>query len=402
MREEGHRRVVSGSRVRLVVLALAGLSFVGGLIFFYTSPRAVARRARLPSVESGPSAPAPPEPGVQVVAWTVRSTNEPAIVEVTGLIEPIRSVVVAAEVEGRVAEVPVEEHSRVEAGDVLVRLDPVFLRVAVHRAEAAVQRARAAHGLAQLEFKRQQGLARGQVASAADLDRAQSEERSTYAAVLEAKAVLEDARARLERSEVRAPFAAVIHRLELEPGAYLKTGSPVAELIDLSTVEVGIEVTGRQVVALRVGQPVSVEVPVYAGERFEGTIFAIGRAARDGTRKYPIIVRLANPDEKLLPGMVGTAHLRLAASGPSLRIPREAVRREFEIEYVFVVEPDENGWARARRRRVVTRTVPFAPETVEVVTGLDEGDRVAVSGVRGLRDGVRVQVREDRSGEDGL
>jgi membrane fusion protein (multidrug efflux system) len=387
-----------GKRVRLVVLSLAGLAFAGGLLFFYTSPRAVDRRARVASVETGPSAaPAPTESGVPVVAQTVRVTDERATVEVTGLVDPIRSVVVAAEVEGRVAEVPVEEHSRVEAGDVLIRLDPVFLQVAVQRAEAAVQRAQAARELARLDFERQQGLARGQVASAADLDRARSEERSTYAALLEAKAALEDAQARLERSEVRAPFAAVVHRLDLEPGAYLRTGSEVAELVDLSTVEVGIEVTDRQVVALKVGRPVSVEVPVYAGERFEGTIFAIGRAAQDGTRKYPITVRLPNPGERILPGMVSTVHLRLASSGPSLQIPREAVRREFELEYVFLVEPDEDGSARARRRRVVTRVVPFAPEKLEVVDGLGEGERVVVSGVRGLRDGVRVRV-----GEDGL
>jgi membrane fusion protein (multidrug efflux system) len=304
-------------------------------------------------------------------------------------------VVVAAEVEGRVAEVPVEEHSRVEAGDVLVRLDPVFLQVAVHRAEAAVQRAQAASELARLDFERQKGLARGQVASAADLDRARSEERSTYAALLEARAALEDARARLERSEIRAPFAAVVHSLDLEPGAYLNTGSKVAELVDISTVEIGIEVTSRQVVALTVGDPVSVEVPVYTGERFEGTIAAIGRAVQDGTRKYAIKVRLPNPDEKLLPGMVSTAHLRLAASGRSLQVPSEAVRREFELEYVFILEPDENGWALARRRRVVTRPVPFAPETVEVVTGLEDGDRIAVSGIRGLRDGVRVRLGEN-------
>jgi multidrug efflux pump subunit AcrA (membrane-fusion protein) len=63
---------------------------------------------------------------------------------------------------------------------------------------------------------------------------------------------------------------------------------------------------------------------------------------------------------------------------------------------VFVLEPDENGRARARRRRVVTRSVPFAPETVEIVSGLQDGERVAVSGVRELRDGVLVRV-EDRA-----
>jgi RND family efflux transporter MFP subunit len=383
-------------RVRVLALGLASLTFVAGLIFFYTSPRAVARREREASLQLGTAEPARAEAGVQVVAQVVQMTEEAATVEVTGLIEAFRSVVVATEVEGKVMEVPVEEHSRVAAGDVLLRLDPVFLRVAVHRARAAAKRTRAANELAKLELERQRGLARSEVASAADLDRAQSEERSTSAALLEAEAALEDARARLERSEVRAPFGGVVHRLELEPGAYLHAGAEVAELVDLSTVEVGIEVTDRQIVALNVGDPVSVEVPVYAGNRFEGTLFALGRAARDGTRKYPVTIRLPNPDEKLLPGMVSTVYLRLAASDPSLRIPREAVQREFELEYVFVLETDSEGQLRARRSRVVTRPVPFAPEIVEVVSGLGEGDRVAISGLRGLHDGASVRVGEDR------
>ena len=374
------------NRVRLAVLSLAAISFVVGFVLFSTSERGAP-----PETPDGAVPIRAAEPAVEIRALTVETGVEPVSVEVTGVVEPIRSVVVAAEVEGRVIEVPAEEHAPVSAGDVLVRIDPVLLRAAVHRAEAEVERERAAHELAELELARERGLARRKVTSDAALDRSEAKARSSGAAVLVARAGLEDARARLERSEVRAPFGGYVQRLDLDPGAYVRPGSEVAELIDLSTVEVRVEVTDREVVVLRPGDPVTVEVAVYSGEKFHGIIEAVGRAADSRVHKYPVTVRVSNDQERLLPGMIATVRLTLLPT-ETLRIPRGAVRREFELEYVFTLEPDVNGWARARRRRVVTRSVPFAPSIVEVVSGLREGERIAVSGARELRDGLRVHV----------
>ncbi len=379
--------------VRLAVLSLSAISFVVGFVLFSTSERRGAP-PETPPVGAGTDDAVPiraAEPAVRIRALTVETAVEPVLVEVAGVVEPIRSVVVAAEVEGRVIEVLAEEHAPVSAGDVLVRIDPVLLRAAAHRAEAEVERERAAHQLAELELAREQGLARRKVTSDAALERSESKARSSEAAVLVARAALEDARARLERSEVRAPFGGYIQRLDLDLGAYVRPGSDVAELIDLSTVEVRIEVTDREVVVLRTGDPVTVEVAVHSGEKFRGIIAAVGHAADSRVHKYPVTVRVSNAQERLLPGMIATVRLTLPAS-ETLRIPRGAIRREFELEYVFTLEPDSNGWARAHRRRVVTRSVPFAPSVVEVISGLRDGERIAISGARELSDGLRVYV----------
>ena len=66
-------------RLRALVVGLAALSFIGGLVFFYTSPRAVARRERAASVEGDSAAPAPSEPSVEVVAQVVRTTQESGV-----------------------------------------------------------------------------------------------------------------------------------------------------------------------------------------------------------------------------------------------------------------------------------------------------------------------------------
>ena len=85
----------------------------------------------------------------------------------------------------------------------------------------------------------------------------------------------------------------------------------------------------------------------------------------------------------------------LGVEGKSLRVPRRAVVREFELDYVYELEAAaaDGRIATARRRRVQTRPVAFRPDLVELTSGLEPGRSIATTGVRDLRDGLRVRVR---------
>jgi membrane fusion protein (multidrug efflux system) len=388
---------MTGKTVPMIVLALAGAALLGAMVMFWTSPDAVARRERDATVSRGEateSAAARPVVGdaqLAVAVHVARREVGSVTAEVSAVLAPIRSVVVAAEVAGQVVAVNADEHERVEAGAVLIEIERTFLEAAVERARAQLLRAKAAHGLAVTELERQRGLAEREIASEAQLDRASNQERASYAALLDARAALSDARTRLEKTAIAAPFAGVVNALDLEPGAYLQPGQAVVELLDLSEIEVEFGVTDREVVALEIGDPVSLRVDVFPEERFPGTIAQVGRAADERTRKYPIKAQVPNPEGRLLASMLGRVRFSVGDSSPVIWIPRRALQREFELDYLFVLE----GGARApvvRRRRVATRPVPFRPDLVEVIEGLEDGERIAVSGVRELREGQRVRV----------
>ncbi len=393
--------------VPLRVLAVAGAVALVGLWLFYSSPGARLEReqAALRDAEAagaGETAAAPePPPSLDVEAFPVQAAPAAMVVDVSGVLEPVRTAVIGAEVAGSVVEVAVEENAHVRAGDLLVRLDPALPRAAVERAEAAVLRARAADRLARTELARQRSLAERGVASASDLDRAESEASSAAAEVASAQAALVDARTRLDKTRILAPFAGVVNDCDLEPGAYLRPGEPVAELVDLSELEVEIGVSDRQILALEDGARSRIAVDVYPGEWFEGRILRRGRALDSRTRKYSVPIRVPNPDERLLSGMLATVRLELGGEGTALRVPRRALLQEFELDYVYELEAVELGAATgdgsiatARRRRVTTRPVAFRPDWVEVLSGIAPGGRVATSRVRELRDGARVRVRE--------
>lgn len=386
-------KIAPSSRVPLVALLLAGTAAGGGLWLLRTSPAAEAERERATVAAGGAGAPAPAEaPATTIEALVLRPADTRQRVDLAAVLEPVRRVVVGAEVAGKVVEIVAREHEHVGAGDLLVRLDPELPRAAVDRARASLSSTEASARLARAERRRQRDLSARGVASAAELDRAESEAASAEARVAEARAALAEAETRLAKTAIVAPFAGVVSELGLEPGAYLQPGSPVAELVDLSEIEIEVQVGDRQVVALRSGQPVDVSVDVFPGERFEGHVQPLGRAPDARTGKYPVPVRVPNPDERLLAGMLGTVHFELGEERSSLAVPRSALRREFELDYVFVLEAEVGDGIRVRRRRVTTRPLPFRPELVEVVDGLEAGERIAVSGVRDLRDGARVEV----------
>jgi membrane fusion protein, multidrug efflux system len=359
-------------RTPVVVLVLAGLVFLLALWGFYSSDGAVKARerdARLATAqESGPTEAAP-----TLSVESLLATRKPAIelVELAGVLEPVRSTWVASETMGRIVEVGVDEHSRVSAGDLLVRLDASL-------SEAELIRSRASHQLAKDELDRQQRLGSQSVASQAELDRSRAEERRSYAALLEA-------RTRLGHTRITAPFEGLVNSLDLDPGAYVQPGTRVAEILDVSRIEVAVPVSDRQIGAIHVGAIVDVRVDPLGNAFSKGRVVRVGGAPRAETQRYPVVVELDNPEGKLLPGML--AHVRIELGQvPSIRIPARAVLHEFELDYVFVLDSRNV----AHRVRVATRPVPFRPDQVEISAGLSEGDRVVTTAISQLHEGLRV------------
>jgi len=125
---------------------------------------------------------------------------------------------------------------------------------------------------------------------------------------------------------------------------------------------------------------------------FAGRVLRVGAASDAQSRQFPIEVEVPNDDGRLLPGMVAIVELEFAESGDRILIPRDAAVDEFGMRSVFVVEASAGeGGGVARRRRVVVRPLPFRPSEFDLLSGLEPGQQVVVTGARRLRDGDAVQ-----------
>lgn len=365
----------ASSRTPLFVILIALIFFAVGVWGFYSSDGATKARERDARLaEAGDSGPSEIAPTLDVRSIIARSVEAQEIIELSGVLEPLRTTWVAAESAGRIVEVPIAEFSPIAAGDVLVRLDPSLPRAELIRAEAS-------HALAKAEFSRQQRLGSQSVASQAELERASAEERRAYAALLEA-------RTRLGYTRITAPFDGIVNALDLDPGAYVQPGARIAEILDVSKVEMTVLVSDRQIDSIKEGITARIRIDSLGSERFDAQIVRVGQATQAGSQRYPVVARLGNAEGRFRPGMLATALFEIGAQ-KAIRLPVGALVREFELEYVFALDANDT----ARRQRVSTRPVPFRPDQIEILEGVAEGDRIAITAIDQLRDGLRVRAQ---------
>ncbi len=363
-----------------VVLFVAAMTGALALWGFYSSDGAAKARerdARLAAAQEGDTREL--APSLEIEAEIARAVPSVEIVELAGRLEPVRSTWVSAEMAGRIVSVPATEHVPIARGEVLVELDSALPRAELIRAEAS-------HRLAKSELERQQRLGKRSVASEAELDSAIAEERRTYAALLEA-------RTRLEHTQIEAPFDGLVNALDLDPGTYVQPGTQIAEVLDLSVLEVTVLVGDRQVGSLAPDAAAKVRVDVLGDAPFEGRIARVAGAPVDQGSRYPVVVELSVPEgagesRRPRPGMVAHVQFEVGRAA-AIRLPARAVLDEFELQYVFILDAED----RVTRTRVSTRPVAFRPDRVEITDGLEDGARVVVTAVDQLRSGMRVLVR---------
>ena len=367
------------SRLRRVFLGLAAALVAGGLLLFAWKPEQATEGA------------AGDEAALRAVR-VERVVRQPvqARVEIASVLEARRVVQLFSETRGPVLEVGAESLDRVEPGQVLVQVDPLQAVVAVERADARVARSRSQRALARSNLERVKGLSKQGVASDADLEDAESAANVAAASVREARAELTRARDELANKTIAAPFAGVLRGFEVEIGEYVSEGEHLGELLDLEAARATVGLSDREVVVVRAGEAVEARVPAWPGERFFGRILRVGAATDPETKKFPVEVELPNDEGRLLPGMVASIALELGTPEPRTVIPREAAVEEFGLRYVWVAEHEQDGLV-VHRRRVGVRVLPFQPARLEVLSGLEAGESIVVSGARELREGERVR-----------
>ena len=222
--------------LQLALIGCAVALVVGGVILFRTAP------------EAEPVAVGNEDVGVRGVATlVVQSVPVRSRAEVAAVLEARRSVQIFAETRGAVIELGAEALDHVEAGQLLMKIDPLLAEVAVERAAATVARNRSELALATSNLTRRRSLAERSVMSDADLEDAENSEKVAAAALRQSRADLTQARDDLTKKTIAAPFAGVLRSLRVEVGEYVQEGQELGELLDLDTARVTLGLSDRQV-----------------------------------------------------------------------------------------------------------------------------------------------------------
>jgi RND family efflux transporter MFP subunit len=304
---------------------------------------------------------------------TVEEVTEPAVEWASGEVAAARHTAVASRVLARIEEIDVRAGSVVSEGDVLVTLDARDLRARRGEAEEALRSAEARLELARQEHARATELLRTGVAPQRRLDEAISELRAAEADVAGRKQALAEADTAESFAQIRSPVSgSVIDRLA-EPGDTAVPGRPLLRIYDPSLLRVEAPVRESLAVRLGVGDTLPVDVPAL-GEPVEGRIDEIVPFAERGARTLLVKVTLPRTDARLFAGMYARVAIP-AGERRRLLVPEEAITHVGQLEFATVVGPDG-----AAERRAVTTGEREPDGRVEVLSGLDAGERVQLGG----------------------
>jgi RND family efflux transporter MFP subunit len=296
-----------------------------------------------------------------------------------------RRSVVAGEVEGRVARMRVDEGETVRDGAPLAELDSELLRVQVRAAEAARAAADARHRQSTARLERLRKLSETKIVSEDELETEMRREEELGHERARAAAEAERLSMTLTKKIVRAPFDGVVVAKRTEVGQWLSPGGAVAEIADLSRVQVRVELPERYAAAARRELPVEIRADALPERLFKGTIVALVPSADDLARSFPLRIEVANPDVALKDGMLCRAEVPLEGERDALVVPRDALVARGNASFLVLVEE-------GKARSLAVKLGRAYGDAVEVVGDtLRAGQVVVTRGNERLRDGQPVK-----------
>lgn len=392
-------------RLRKPLLWLLIAALIGGVAFIYFffdfgASRELEVRLGAARIESG-------------------APSAPSVLDASGYVVARRMATVSAEITGKVVEVLIEEGMEVKQGDLLARLDDDIARAQYDLSASRLEAGKTAIAeidinieQAKLDLERTAALAEQRLVSASAFDQArlglealQARRERTVEDIRVAERELEIQQRYLKDMMIRAPFDGVVVDKTAQPGEMISpvsagggfTRTGICTIVDMSSLEVEVDVNEAYINRVKAGQPVEVTLNAWPDDPYDANTIAIVPTADRSKATVRVRIGFDNRDARVLPDMgVKVAFLeeKVAASvseqASKVTVPANAVVRDGDDAYAFVY-----------RNGAVMRTGLSVGETrasrTEVLSGLDGRERVVVAPSDAVkeagRDGASVPVR---------
>ncbi len=384
----------SSGKGRIVALGLAIVALIAGLAWFLLRPPAA----------------------IAITTVTARSAGANAggsVLDASGYVVARRRATVSSKVTGRVAELMIEEGSRVEQGQVLARIDDSNLRAQLDLSRSQLDAARAQLTEVQVQLveadrnlRRTKELAGRQLLSQSALDNAQSNAdtlrarlESTRRNVSVSERGLAVQQQQLDDTIVRAPFAGVITVKNAQPGEMISplaaggdgTRTGIGTLVDMESLEIEVDVNENFINRVHAGQPAESALNAYPDWKIPSEVIAVIPTADRSKATVKVRIGLKVKDPRVLPDMGARVSFMAEKPAPGAPVPKpvvlvasEALRKDDSGVSVFLVKGET-----VELRKVTGGSVKGGD--TEITAGLSGGETLAASALDKLADGVRVK-----------
>jgi RND family efflux transporter MFP subunit len=307
-----------------------------------------------------------------------------------GLVRASNQVNLSFRVGGQVIEYPVRDGQAVRQGQLVGRIDPKEFEIRLDSATADFERADA-------DLRRISALYEKDAVAKADLDGARAARDMAAAAV-------EDAKTRLDYTYLRAPFSGRIGETLIDNFEYVTAKQPVLSLIDVTLIDILVDVPEGLVVTAPEFGPAAPPGRLVArfdgvpGREFGLSVKEVATQADPRTQTYRVTLTMPQPEGiNVFPGMTANVvrHVPESGAGGPIIIPAVAVFADpTGAAHVWIVDPAGDT---VTRRRIETGG-PSGTDDIQVVSGLEAGETIAVSGVTQLREGMQIRPIDEVRG----
>lgn len=397
---------------RKYAISIAGIALICLIAVLLISARV---RASTPSGSIGRTVP-------RAAVALVRRGTIANTLSIAGEFLPFQEVELHAKVAGYIKKINVDIGDRVHQGEVLAVLEVPELAAQVQGADAGVRHSQDEIVRAQNEVARAQAdhealhaaairlkqasQARPGLVAAQELDDALAKDRAAEAQVEAAKSALSAARQQLDAakashlqvsamsdySRIVAPFDGVVTWRYADTGALVQAGTstnsaqPVVKIAEVDVLRLRIPVPESLAASVHDGQPAEISVQA-TGEHFTGKVSRLTGALDPSTRTEQVEIDVPNQKLHLAPGMFADVVLQVERHDSALLVPVQAVNGAGDQASALVVGSDHRVQVRS------IRTGLEDPNSIEVVSGLKEGDRVIVANLGSYQNGQTVDPR---------
>ncbi len=298
-------------------------------------------------------------------------------VEIPGDVETKQNITIYPEFSGILQKVNVTEGTRVQKGQILARIDEGGLGSQLAQMEAQA-------ALAKTTFERQQRLWDQNIGSEIQF----LEAKTNYEAIQNS---VDQMRAQLAKTVVRAPFSGIIDEVFTEEGEVVAPGqSRLFRLINLQDMYITAAVPESYLSKIEKGTDVMVEIAA-TGTSFNSKVKQVGNFVNPNNRTFEIQVEVPRNAENIKPNLIASVRLNDYTSAGAIIIPENVVQTNAAGErmaYVLEKESDSTGVAHKR----ILETGLSYDNSVEVLSGLEPGDLLIVNGARSIREGEKVRI----------
>jgi membrane fusion protein, multidrug efflux system len=322
---------------------------------------------------------------VNVRVLPVGKTQIRPYIETTGTLKADEEVIVSSEVDGIVKNIKVEEGTAVSQGTLLAEINQIDYVLDEKRSDAALKQAQANLANVKAEYQRKESLFKEELITKQQFDDISTRVTLAEADLSRAKASLDTSRERLSRTKIYSPLRGMVKEKKVSAGDYVRTGSPLFQLIKIDQLKLTFTVSEKDIAGLKIGQDVAFTVDSFPDKKFKGRLNLIYPNVEERTRTLQAEAIIPNANRLLKPGLFVKALIYTGVQHDSVVAPLTALMYDNSTISVFVVEGNV-----AHPRTV--KTGNKHGEDIEIIEGLKEKEQIVIVGQNNLSEGVKVNV----------